>query len=170
MLDGDALGTHSPGEHRSLCRERMTDLGDFLNQRELCLFIFTGKTLQLNMTTSGSLLLGELYELTCNATDPMVGFLGLPKIYWTRDGANVTTDSSQGFEIGEAVEADDSVRRSLILFPVRQSHAGQYRCVAVQPEETAYVEETVEVLGKRWHNLRNDCVLCFSYAFWLSWN
>ena len=108
----------------------------------------TDESIQLKVTTSGSLHPGGRYELICNATDKLAEFFGLPKIYWTRNGANVTSDSSQGVEVGEALKANGFVSRALILDPLRQSHAGQYRCVAVQPQETTHVEETVELLGK----------------------
>ena len=108
----------------------------------------TDESIQLNVNTSGSLLPGERYELVCNATDMLVEFFGLPEIYWTRNGVNVTSDATQGVEIGEALQANGYVSRSLILDPVSQNHAGQYRCIAVQPQENIFVEETVELLGE----------------------
>ena len=119
--------------------------------KESMLVSYTGDDIQLTISTSGSLLPGDLYQLTCNATHTLVGFQfqSLPSVYWTHDGNNITSDISQGFEIKEAVEGNAFVSRSLVLYPVRQSHAGQYCCVAVQHEEVTYVEESVKVLGER---------------------
>ena len=108
----------------------------------------TDESIQLKVTTSGSLHPGGRYELICNATDKLVDFFGLPKIYWTRNGTNVTSDVSQGVEIGGALEANGFVSQSLILDPVSQNHTGQYRCIAVQPQETTHVQEPVELLSK----------------------
>lgn len=108
----------------------------------------TGTTIQLSIATSGSAIAGELYELICVATDTLVGLLGLPKIYWSQGGVNLTSDTSQGIEFGEVMEVNGSVSQSLILSPLRQSHAGQYCCVAVLLAETTFVQESVEVFGK----------------------
>ena len=118
------------------------------DSRRVMLIRSTDESIQLKVTTSGSLHPGGHYELICNATDKLTEFFGLPKIYWTGNGANVTSDASQGVEVGGALKANGFVSRALILDPLRQSLAGQYRCVAVQPQETTYVEETIALLGK----------------------
>ena len=98
-------------------------------------------------------ILGQPYTLTCNVS----AALGTPTVQWVGPGSSTPITTAGDFTVSSASPY------TLIINPLRQSHAGQYTCQATIGSDTGTASVTLDVAGIACVGYR--CVLSYSVLF-----
>ena len=95
----------------------------------------------VSITAGGNPTLGQPYTLTCGVSVDS-GITGLPTVQWMgpRSSAPITT--------GGDFTVSSTSPYTLIMNPLRQSHAGQYTCQTRVGNDNETASVTVDIIGK----------------------
>ena len=96
----------------------------------------------MSITAGGNLTLGHQYTLTCNVSVAS-GVTGTPGVQWVGPGNSTPIVTGGDFTVSSTSPY------TLIINPLRQSHAGQYTCQATVGSDTGTVSVMVEIAGIR---------------------
>ena len=100
----------------------------------------TVNPLLISITTTGSQEIGSTYTLQCIVTS-----VNTPTIIW-KNSTDIISNTSVGIEVGDLVNDGDTWSVTLTFSPLRQSHGGEYVCIAYMNfDESDITNETITV-------------------------
>ena len=95
----------------------------------------------VSITAGGNLTLGHQYTLTCDVS--VASGLGPPTVQWVGPGSSAPITTGGDFTVSSTSPY------TLIINPLRQSHAGQYTCQATVGGDIGTASVMVEIAGIR---------------------
>ena len=96
----------------------------------------------VSITAGGNPTLGQPYTLTCNVSVAS-GVTGTPSVQWVGPGSSAPIVTGGDFTVSSTSPY------TLIINPLRQSHAGQYTCQATVGSDTETASVMVDITGIR---------------------
>ena len=94
----------------------------------------------MSITAGGNPTLGQPYTLTCNVS-VVSRVTGSPTVQWVGPGSSTPIATVGDFTVGSTSPY------TLIINPLRQSHAGQYTCRATVGDDTGIASFIVDIPG-----------------------
>ena len=100
----------------------------------------TVNPLLISINTAGSQEIGSTYTLQC-----IITLVNTPTIIW-KNSTDIISNVSVGIEVGSLVNDGETWSVTLTFVPLRQSHDGEYVCIAYMNfDESDITNETVNV-------------------------
>ena len=96
-------------------------------------------TVLVSITVGGNPTLGQQYTLTCNVIIA-IGGSGTPTVQWVGPGSSTPIVTGGDFTVSLSPY-------TLIINPLRQSHAGQYTCQATVGGDSGTASVIIGITG-----------------------